>query len=767
MKRLVLVLFLAVFTLLPNLSRVQAASCSENGYTVVFINGIFTDLPKARADADVLQYKLGYNFGPESVKVRLGYNASHLAGTGDLIESYFPSFDTFDRDTILRQIHPDVTTRKILVTGYSQGAVYANKIYEYVTNNGESASAAGVYAVATPDSYVAGGGKYLTYNLDPVINALRVLPGFKPLPGNIDLIDLSPNVPAEGHSFTEQYLAGAADRIVSDIRGELSKLKVDKGSTDIGCFTPPPADLAYKTQEAILAVADPIALATKAAGSKAYQGAALAARVVQTFAKAAGTSVQHALAYLFGTPGYTVSLEEKNTEAGFAIVKALYGSSLSPQEVIDLSHKQGGAAILAFLPEGGTENNYGGEVLGEQTQSSITPIQMRPSRHSGGGSSITIDTQEEDTTADATTTPQEEPAPTDEQEDGEDTIATTTPDWSTDTTAPVSEAFTTLPGGWTNKQIATINYSSSDVGGSGVSEVRLYGRRNITGSGLTNWIQLATSSAPLGSFSINLNAVSYWSAQSEYYTVAVDRAGNIEAVPRQPDTRVFFDDIQDDVAFSLLPGTPGSSVVHVQAHFGETASYSSTYGSPRSYGDLVRPVDASMFISSNAAISNFAVAPNGDTSLCSFDLTPVAGGAFGVSVPAGAEMDYAGNPSALSQFSVSQESPLPAITITQPAQDGTEGEMSNFKFAFTVTSPQISGVANTQSKLECNISGVMTSCRPNVAYPLTVAEPAGAHTFTVYATDFLGRVVRADRTYIIAAPPTPPNQATTTPEQSV
>ena len=53
------------------------------------------------------------------------------------------------------QIAPDVTTRRILIVGHSQGAQYADAIYDYLLAHGEPKSAVSVYAVATPASSVA------------------------------------------------------------------------------------------------------------------------------------------------------------------------------------------------------------------------------------------------------------------------------------------------------------------------------------------------------------------------------------------------------------------------------------------------------------------------------------------------------------------------------------------------------------------------------------------------------------------------------------
>src|SRR3989344_528365 len=160
-----------LFLLVPFVAN---ASCAAEGYTVVFINGIFNTEEQARKSVATLNFKFGDFYKSESVTFRTGYNPSHFAGLGDLIQvaaqSFGASVSSFDRDTILLQIHPEVTTRKVFLVGHSQGTLYTNDMYSYLTTQGgEPKSAVGVYNVATPASYVAGGGAYLTSDSDYII----------------------------------------------------------------------------------------------------------------------------------------------------------------------------------------------------------------------------------------------------------------------------------------------------------------------------------------------------------------------------------------------------------------------------------------------------------------------------------------------------------------------------------------------------------------------------------------------------------------------
>ena len=288
------VLFIILF-LLPTIT---LAVCSSDGYTVVYVNGILTTEQQTKIDLSIFQKVFENNSTIGGVSFYTGYNESHIGGAGDIIESASQFFNSpvsnYDRNTILLQIHPEITTRKILLVGHSQGTFYTNGIYNYLLANGERKEAIGVYNVATPASYVSGNGGYLTSENDKVINSVRAVAqkvGTKqPLPANI-LIPLAPKDAADsfgGHSFGGVYLAGASARIVSEINDSLKKLSVTEISdtADSGCFTPPQKDISYYTQKALFAVADPAVDGAVIAAQTAY-GAALAA--AQTAVKIAET----------------------------------------------------------------------------------------------------------------------------------------------------------------------------------------------------------------------------------------------------------------------------------------------------------------------------------------------------------------------------------------------------------------------------------------------------------------------------------------------
>ena len=310
-KTVIVILALVILSPLST----YAAACQDRGYTIIYVNGVFTDQNSAIDQKIDLKTIVPSEVNGEPVYVDLGYNESHLAGAGDLIESASQllgsTITNYDRNTILLQIYPEVTTRKILLVGHSQGTFYTNEIYKYLTEHGEQKDSVGLYNIATPASFVAGigstqlprqdsgqvtiKGAYLTSENDKVINSIRdfaaKIKAKPPLPANID-IPLTPQEAADrfgGHSFSRVYLANAAARIVSDVGDALKKLaatEVPNTAADSGCFIPPPRDFSYYAQQATFAVADPFATGavatTKsiaAAGETVYHGAVTAGQI--------------------------------------------------------------------------------------------------------------------------------------------------------------------------------------------------------------------------------------------------------------------------------------------------------------------------------------------------------------------------------------------------------------------------------------------------------------------------------------------------------
>src|SRR3989338_8175870 len=271
-----------------------AASCSPSGMTVVYVNGILTTYPEAKRDLGMLQTEYIDRTRDYSTNFLTGYNQTHLAGGTDIIQSAAQAFgksvSDFDLNTILMQIQPQVSTRKILLVGHSQGTFYTNSIYKYLTDNGVPEESITVYNLATPADHVEGSGKYLTSTNDKVINGVRPLMAKygapAPLSANITIAVPADetNDPAGGHHFGSSYLAMEPDRIVSDIENALGKLKVGFPPTVEECFTPPPKTLGYMAKDATFAVVDPVVQAIKTADVAVVNtidtGASIAGRAI-------------------------------------------------------------------------------------------------------------------------------------------------------------------------------------------------------------------------------------------------------------------------------------------------------------------------------------------------------------------------------------------------------------------------------------------------------------------------------------------------------
>lgn len=397
---------LAGLFLLPNF---VWAACVSKGTTVVYVNGIFTTEAQARADAKNLNVEFARLTGDRSVNFINGYNPSHIAGLGDVTQAAAQALDSsissYDLNTILLQIHPQVTTRKLLLVGHSQGSFYANDMYSYLLAHGEPKAAVGVYHVGSPASFVAGGGKYLTSSNDSIINAARLIAsnasqGLIPLAAATTAPKQKPVLPANialstkdyGHLFSSVYLAEAPERVVGDIQSSLSKLKPEVASETGECFTPPTKNLGYQAASVGYAVAD-----TAAAGVKTGLGAAqvVAVKLGNGLASAAQGAyslttkvVSDVKTTVGGAAGITNAPEAKSTN--FDIIKKLYGSSLTKEEYEEYLQDLGGAVASAPVvrvepqEEGGVLTQIkkiiylGGKSKSKDTQAESVPEPIEP-----------------------------------------------------------------------------------------------------------------------------------------------------------------------------------------------------------------------------------------------------------------------------------------------------------------------------------------------------------------------------------------------------
>jgi len=257
MKKIIFLLFFIVLITIPVFA--FASNCSDNGTTVVFVNGVFSDEASAQVDKDLLKKDFKNITKRSDVEFINGFNPSHLSGLGDLIKSTEQAYGNnaldYDLTNILTQIHSELSTRKVLLVGHSQGTFYTNTIFDYLVKNGVPQESIAVYNIATPADKVAGDGNYLTSSTDKVINSIvrrlaEIGSAKKPLPANIN-IQLTPEQekdPLGGHSLTEVYLKSVPDKIVGDMQEEINNLSSDNNKvlSSSGCFTAPQITLAHQ-----------------------------------------------------------------------------------------------------------------------------------------------------------------------------------------------------------------------------------------------------------------------------------------------------------------------------------------------------------------------------------------------------------------------------------------------------------------------------------------------------------------------------------------
>jgi hypothetical protein len=288
------ILFILVLILLSISSKVSAVDkCSTNGYSVITINGIFTDLNGAKTNAYALMRKLPPAYNNEPVKVDYLYNPTHLAGAGDIIDvikqGFFDQKSDYDLEEMLNDASAKITTEKVLLIGHSQGNFYANNFYDKVANKegGVPAESIGVYGVATPVDRVAGNGKYLTSDTDKVIAA--VVGRVKNIMTPNAHIDLQ-KTDGDGHDFSNIYLKYKTDKIVSDIKSSFDKLKTNNIQNKLSsCISPQKISLAHKLNGVVINTSDFVVNSGINVLSYAYNGiTGIAKSIGNTFANIAG-----------------------------------------------------------------------------------------------------------------------------------------------------------------------------------------------------------------------------------------------------------------------------------------------------------------------------------------------------------------------------------------------------------------------------------------------------------------------------------------------
>ena len=280
--------------------------CSSNGYTILTINGIFTDEDGALENRDNLREHFLPTYNNQPLKIDYVYNPTRLLGAADLVDvlaqMIIDQNDDYDMVEILNDASQKVTTQKLLLVGHSQGNFYANNLYDAVASQpgGVPSQSIGVYGVASPATRVAGGGKYVTSSSDTVINSLAAkLVNNNILPPNVNMPLQGITDGSNGHGFSETYLKYQSNRIVSDIKYSLDKLQNnDEQLPEDPCISPPELTFLHKAWGVGLAYAD-FVLNDVSQGSFVTDGTYKMAVAIGNFFHNTGLAVGNALSGLF------------------------------------------------------------------------------------------------------------------------------------------------------------------------------------------------------------------------------------------------------------------------------------------------------------------------------------------------------------------------------------------------------------------------------------------------------------------------------------
>lgn len=269
----------------PAVSSAAISTCAPANYSVIYINGIWTT--DARSAALELQKAIGATYNGQTVKVSIAYNKTH-GKTSDLADVFRQKLNEYpgvasellikaftsgivsglpdslvesiraynigkireagsvgysddDLRDIVGFIRGSITeNQKILLVPHSQGNLYANSAYATVTSGADAIPSGSIriFGIASPASYVAGSGDYITSTNDLIINGLRAVSGLSVLPANFTVSITTDDL--KGHGMTEVYLnpnrQGRAE-ITARIQNALSSLLEPGGQGGQGPIT--------------------------------------------------------------------------------------------------------------------------------------------------------------------------------------------------------------------------------------------------------------------------------------------------------------------------------------------------------------------------------------------------------------------------------------------------------------------------------------------------------------------------------------------------
>lgn len=234
----------------------HAAACSSRDTAIVFGNGVLTTFQGAADSVGSLLTAMQGVFPPSELarmEFSIAYNRS--VGFSDFLEAYRMLKGEYhntllaneDIVTQLYQYRKRVSEgKKVLLVAHSQGTIFANRVYSFLTPLEKRSF--GILDVAAVTDSVAGGGSYVTLTDDVVVNFIRGLLG-TPLPGNVtnrtssQTSSLSICINSGGaicrHSFQGDYLEpNTASRIIilAGVKTALAQLPRPAGCDEIASF---------------------------------------------------------------------------------------------------------------------------------------------------------------------------------------------------------------------------------------------------------------------------------------------------------------------------------------------------------------------------------------------------------------------------------------------------------------------------------------------------------------------------------------------------
>jgi len=421
-KRVFFILAFSLMLVFPQ-NIFAIGSCSPKGYTVLSINGIFTNEDSAKTNAYALKRKLGVDtLNSQPLSVDYLYNPTHLAGVGDFIDAIqqgvFNQKSDYDLTEMLNDASEKINTQKVLLVAHSQGNFYANNFYDKTASQpgGVPKESIGVYGVGSPANRVAGGGKYLTSDTDEVI-AKEVASYIKILPPNIH-IPILKAIDGNGHSFSNVYLKYQGDRMVKDIKSTLNKLKEnDEQEINEPCISPQELTLGHKIKKVVLAVADPTANVVKGGIVGTYNAGAYVRDLAINTGKSIG-NVLNKTGLAIGNVFKNLSANVVETLPDGGVLATGLASTIdiendnSPIEEEKTEQIEEDIETQPLPENSNQEENINEIIVEEKIEEDI--VKDKP-RHSGGGggSSSTI---EQDPILDPISEPEPDPDPTPDPE---------------------------------------------------------------------------------------------------------------------------------------------------------------------------------------------------------------------------------------------------------------------------------------------------------------------------------------------------------------